>query len=163
MMEIDLREGKSNRCRHRLVIAATVCALFASKSESFAYDGPVVRSGLWKFERTLETDGKRTDRLQTSGLLIDREMTRCVNPTAALKLEFAPLQFGTCSAKDVRKTDEGYVFLKVCAGTATPIKTEINVESDSAYIEINQGTIGKIASKETLVARRVGDCHPSRK
>jgi hypothetical protein len=161
MVEIDLREGESNRYRHRLVLAAAVCALFASKSESFAYDGPVVRSGLWKFERTLEIDGKRTDRLQTSGLPIDREMTRCVNPTDALRLEFAPLQFGTCSTKDLRKTDEGYVFRKVCTGTA-PIKTEINVESDSAYVEINQGNIGKIASKETLVARRVGDCHPSR-
>ena len=119
-----------------------------------------MRSGLWKFERTLETNGEPTNRLQTSGLLIDREMTRCVNPTQALKLEFAPLQFGGCRAKDLRKTDDHYVFEKICSGAA-PIKTEIDVEGDSAYSEVNEGNIGKMSTRETLVAHRIGDCRPS--
>jgi hypothetical protein len=114
---------------------------------------------LWNFERTIETNGEPTNRLQTSGLPIDRDTTRCVDPTHALKLELARPQFGVCSVKDLRKTDHGYVFEKICSG-ATPIKTELNVESDSAYTEVNEGTIGKISTKETLVARRVGDCHP---
>ena len=60
-----------------------------------------------------ETDGKRNDRLQTSGLPIARQMTRCVNPTLELKAEFAPLKAGGCSTKDLRKTDDGYVFQEV--------------------------------------------------
>ena len=161
MIESVIRQIKCKPARHPAIfaVAAAACALLAAKSASFADDGPVLRSGLWKFERTIETNGEPTNRLQTSGLPIDHDTTRCVDPTQALKLELAPLQFGVCSVKDLRKTDHGYVFEKICSG-ATPIKTELNVESDSAYTEVNEGTIGKISTKETLVARRVGDCHP---
>lgn len=164
MTELVPREDKSKPVPRRMLLAvAAACALLATSSESFAYDGPTLRSGLWKFERTLETDGKPTDRLQTSGLSIARQMTRCVNPTQALKAEFTarftPLRVGACDTKDLQKTDTGYVFQKVCGGAA-PVKTEINVKSDSAYTEINEGSIGKISTKETVVAQRVGDCHP---
>jgi hypothetical protein len=138
---------------------ATACALFAAGSESFAYDGPTFRTGLWEFERTLETNGKPTDRRQPSGLLIDRQTTRCANPTNALKAEFTPLEVGVCNTRDLHKTDSGYVFQKVC-GRSAPIKTEIDVKSDSAYTVINEGNMGKISTKETVVAHRVGDCHP---
>ena len=160
MTAIVSREDESDRIRRRMLLAvAAACALFATTSASFAFDGPTFRSGLWKFERTLETDGKPNDRLQTSGLPIDRQMTRCVNPTLELKAEFAPLKAGGCSTKDLRKTEDGYVFQKVCGGAAQ-IKTEINVKGDSAYTEIHQGSIGKIPTKETVVAQRVGDCRP---
>jgi hypothetical protein len=147
--------------RQLALVAGAIGALLVTTSESSAYDGPVFRSGLWRFERTLETDGRPTDRLQTSGLLIDRQTTRCTDPTRAMRLEFAPTQFGTCGAKDIRKTSDGYAFEKVCSG-ARPIKTEIDVRNDSAYTEINQGDIGKISSKEILVAQRVGDCGAAR-
>ena len=160
MTEIIPHKDKSNLvCRHVFLAIAVVSAAFATQSDSFAYDGPALRSGLWKFERTLETDGKPTDRLQTSGLLIDRQATRCVNPTDALKAEFTPFQVGACNTADLRKTDGGYVFQKIC-GNSAPIKTEIDVKNDSAYTEINQGNIGKISTKETIEAHRVGDCRP---
>jgi hypothetical protein len=38
------------------------------------------------------------------------------------------------------------------------METQIDVKNDSAYTEINQGIIGKISTKETIVAQRVGDC-----
>ena len=85
----------------------------------FAYDGPTFRTGLWKFERTLETNGKSTDRRQPSGLLIDRQTTLCVNPTNALEAEFTPLEVGACNTRHIRKTDNGYVFQKVCGRVAT--------------------------------------------
>ena len=158
MSEIVPREPKAGLVPGRLLLAIVAgCALFAAGAESFAYDGPTFRSGLWKFERTLETDGKANDRLQTSGLPIAREITRCVNPTLELRAEFTPLKTGGCSTKDLRKTDDGYVFQKVC-GDAAPIKTEVNVKGDSGYTEIHQGSIGKIPTKETVVAQRVGDC-----
>ncbi len=161
MSQIVPRHGKFAFVRPRAILAVAVaCALFAPPSASFADDGPALRGGLWKFERTLETDGKPTDRLQTSGLLFARQMTRCVNPTRALRLELPPQQFGLCSTRDLRKTDDSYVFEKTCAGV-TPIKTEINVRSDSAYTEVNQGKIGKMSSKETIEAHRIGECHPT--
>ena len=163
MTQILPPEDKSNPVPRRVMLAiAAACALFAAGSESFADDGPTFRSGLWKFERTLETDGKPTDRLQTSGLSIARQMTRCVNPTLELKAELKPLKvIGACSTSDLRKTDDGYVFEKVC-GSAAPIKSEINVKSDSAYTEIHEGNIGKQSTKEIVVAQRIGDCHPGK-
>ena len=141
--------------RRTLAIAAVVGALFAATPASLAYDGPTFRSGLWKFERALETNGELTDRLQTSGLPIAREITRCVNPTSAMKAQFTPHAF--CKPKNFRKTDDGYVFQKFC-GSGAPIETQIDVKGDSAYTEINQGNIGTMSSKETVVAQRVGDC-----
>jgi Protein of unknown function (DUF3617) len=161
MTPIVPREDESNPVprfpRSMLLAIAAACALLATSSASFPYDGPTFRSGLWKFERTLETDGKPNDRLQTSGLPIDRQMTRCVDPTLELKAEIAPPPAGGCTTKDLRKTNDGYVFQKICGGTA-PIRTEINVEGDSAYTLVHEGSIGKIPTKETVVARRVGDC-----
>jgi hypothetical protein len=147
--------GRSKAHRRRVPAIATLVALFAATQACLAYDGPTFRQGLWKFERTLETNGETTNRLQTSGISIAREMTRCVNPTQAMKAEFTP--FGACEPKNFRKTDGGYVFQKFCGG-GTPIKTEIDVESDSAYKLINEGDIGKMSTKETVVAHRVGDC-----
>jgi uncharacterized protein DUF3617 len=160
MTAIVPRENGSSPALRRILLAiAAACALLATSSDGFAYDGPTFRSGLWKFERTLETDGKANDRLQTSGLPIAREITRCVNPTLELRTEFTPLKTGGCSTKDLRKTDDGYVFQKVCGGAA-PIKTEISVKGDSAYTETHEGSIGKMPTKETVVAQRVGDCGP---
>jgi hypothetical protein len=158
MIKVARSEDKSNSVRRLGVLtAAAAIALFAAVPACLAYDGPTFRSGLWKFERTLETDGKPTDRLPTSGLSIDREMTRCVDPTSAVKAEFTPSHFGTCKTKDVRKTDGGFVFQKTC-GSDLPVETQIDVKSDSAYTETNQGSIGKISTKETVVAQRIGDC-----
>ncbi len=162
MTQIVPPKDKSSPVPRRVMLAiAAACVLFAAGSESFADDGPTFRSGLWKFERTLETNGEATDRLQTSGLSIARQMTRCVNPTLELKEELTPLKVGACNTRDLRKTDDGYVFEKVC-GNAAPIKSEINVKSDSAYTEIHEGNIGKLSTKEIVVAHRIGDCDPGK-
>jgi hypothetical protein len=133
----------------------TAIAVVAATPACLAYDGPTFRSGLWKFERSLETDGKTTNRLQDNGLPIKQEVTRCVNPTPAVKSEFTPLE--TCKPRDIQKVDGRYVVERVCGGYS-PIRTEIDVKSDSAYTEINEGNIGKISTKETVVAQRIGDC-----
>jgi hypothetical protein len=156
MTKVGRREARSSAVGRRGVLAiAAPVALFAATSACLAYDGPTFRSGLWKFERTLETNGEPTNRLQTSGLPIAREITRCVDPTSAMKAQFT--QQLSCKAKNFRKTDGGYVFQKFC-GSGAPIETQIDVKGDSAYTEINQGNIGKMSSKETVVAQRVGDC-----
>ena len=138
-----------------LTVAAIAIALLAESPACLAYDGPTFRSGLWKFERSLETDGKTTDRFQNNGLPIKREMTRCVNPTADVKADFTPV--AGCKPMDVQKADGRYMIERTCGGYS-PIRTEIDVKSDSAYTEINQGNIGKISTKEAIVAQRIGDC-----
>jgi hypothetical protein len=51
----------------------------------------------------------------------------------------------------------GEIDKRACEG-GVPIETQIDVKNDSAYTEINQGSIGKISTKEIVVAQRVGDC-----
>ena len=156
MTQIAPRYNPNPIQRPLLLGIAALAALLATMSAVSAYDGPVLRGGLWKFERTLETNGKSSDLLQISGFA--RETTRCVNPSRVLRFEFTS-RLGFCPARDIRKTDDTYVFQKTCRGTS-PIRTEINVRGDSDYTEINEGKTGKIAAKETLVAHRVGDCRP---
>jgi hypothetical protein len=138
-----------------LAMATAAIAMAAAAPACFADDGPTFRSGLWKFERTLETDGKTTNRYEDNGLPIKREMTRCVNPTPAVKSEFTTLE--ACKPRGIQKMDGRYVVERVCGGRS-PIRTEIDVKGDSAYTEINEGNIGKISTKETVVAQRIGDC-----
>ena len=156
MAQIALHHNPNPIQRPVLLALAALAALLATTSAVFAYDGPVLRGGLWKFERTLETNGKSSDLLQISGFA--RETTRCVNPSRVLRFEFTS-RLGFCPARDVRRTDDTYVFQKVCRGTS-PIRTEISIKGDSEYTETNEGKTGKIAAKETLVAHRVGDCRP---
>ena len=160
MTKVGRSEAQSSSVgRRRAQAIAAVVALFAPTPACLAYDGPTFRSGLWKFERTLETNGEQTNRLQTSGLPIAQEITRCVDPTSAMKAQFT--QQLSCKSKNFRKTDGGYVFQKIC-GSGAPIETQIDVYGDSAYTEINQGNIGQMSSKETVVAQRVGDCRQKR-
>lgn len=162
MIKLGHWEGEPNPVSRGAILAiAAAIALFAATPLCMAYDGPTLRGGLWKFERTLETNGQPTNRLQTSGLLIDRQMTRCVNPTDALQAEFATesasLRIKGCDTKTPEQTDNGYVFQKICGGAA-PAKTEFDIKSDSAYTEIHEGKIGRIPTKDIVVAHRVGDC-----
>jgi hypothetical protein len=145
--------------RWAVLATGAACALLAAKSASLAHDGPTVRAGLWKFERMLEIDGKPTDRVLTSGLLYARQTIRCVNPTVWLQ-ETTQSGAGLCKIRDLRKSDDNYDFEKVCGDNA-PVKTTINIKSDSAYTEINEGRIGGVATKETIDARRVSDCPAS--
>jgi hypothetical protein len=146
---------KPSNLRRSLAAAAALVAQIGATPACLADDGPTFRGGLWKFERTLETGGKTTDRLENNDLPIKREMTRCVDPTPAVKSEFTSLE--ACRPKDLQKTDDGYVLQRIC-GSYSAIETRIDVKGDSAYTEINEGNIGKTSTRETIVAQRIGDC-----
>jgi hypothetical protein len=155
MIKLGRRKGMSKSANRRAGLAIAAIALVAAMPACRADDAPTFRSGLWKFERTLETDGKTTNQLLANGLSINQEIIRCMNPTFSVKAEFT--SFEACKPRDLQKTDGSYALQRVCGGNS-PIKTQIDVKSDSAYTEINEGNIGKMSTKETVVARRVGDC-----
>jgi len=39
-----------------------------------------------------------------------------------------------------------------------PVRTTIDVESDTAYIEINELTVGRLPRTDTVIARRIAEC-----
>jgi hypothetical protein len=84
-------------------------------------------------------------------------MTRCVDPTEAMKETFKPLSVGGCHSVKPEKLDNRYVFSMRCDYLG-PVRTVIEVEGDAAYTEINELTVGNFPRKDTVIARRIGDC-----
>jgi hypothetical protein len=132
-------------------------AVLLGASQADAKDSPRFRPGLWQFDRTLEVNGQQTDRRLTSNLLIKPRETRCVDPTDALKRASRPMYLGNCKITRSQPSENEYVTLTSC-GSGSPVKSELKVESDTAYTEIHEGKIGANTTKDIVVARRIGDC-----
>ena len=139
---------------HRKMIVATVTAILISTLASapvLADDLPALRQGLWKFQRTVS--GKQI------------ETTKCTSPTEDMKKMNATLEKGGCRFSPVKKSGNVYTYSADCSmkmptgATMNSRSTSVmTVVSESSYkIEIDVVTDGQ-ASKELLVAQRVGDC-----
>ncbi|HMJ26691.1 MAG TPA: DUF3617 family protein [Pyrinomonadaceae bacterium] len=140
-----------------LVIALTISAPLLS-SQAFAeegFGGPSFRKGLWKFVRTLEIVSHSSNGRQK---LIEREMTRCVDPTMAMKATFASAPVGNCHSSKPEKVNNRYIFSNRCDYMG-PVSTVITVHSDEAYTEVNEITVGQLPRKDLVIAKRIGDCH----
>ena len=138
-----------------LVIALTISAPLLS-SQAFAeegFGGPSFRKGLWKFVRTLEIVSHSNGRQK----LLEREMTRCVDPTMAMKATFASAPVGNCHSSKPEKVNNRYIFSNRCDYMG-PVSTVITVHSDEAYTEVNEITVGQLPRKDLVIAKRIGDC-----
>src|SRR5262245_34042340 len=100
-----------------------------------AFGGPTFRKGLWRFVRTLET----VNRQNVKQTLLEREMTRCVDPTHAMKATFASAPVGNCQSSRPQKINNKYIFANRCDYMG-PVSTVITVQSDEAYTELNELT-----------------------
>jgi len=149
---MDSRTGLSLR-RKRLIIATATAILMSALAcgPVLADDLPAFRQGLWKFQRTV--GGKKI------------ETTKCTSPTEDMKTMNAKLEKSGCRFSPVKKTGNVYTYTADCSmkmpsgATMTSRSTSVmTVVSDSSYrIEVDAVTDGQ-ASKELLVAQRVGDC-----
>jgi len=124
-------------------------ALSSQANAQDLYETPSFRKGMWHFVRTLETKNKQR--------LLEREMTRCVDPTHAMKATFSSPSVGSCVSSKPERSDNKYSFANRCDHMG-PVSTVITVYSDASYTELNQLTAGKLPRTELIVARRVGDC-----
>jgi hypothetical protein len=115
---------------------------------------PSFLPGLWHFERTIAQGGRSTV-LPGAIFATRREVTRCVNPSAAMQETFRPVNVGNCRSTPPERTEKGFVFALRCDFIG-PVRTVIEVESESAYTETHESTLRPM--KETIVARRLGDC-----
>ena len=89
--------------------------------------------------------------------LLEREMTRCVDPTEAMKAMFSSAPVGNCHSAKPEKVANQYIFSKRCDYMG-PVSTVVTVQSDEAYTEVNELTVGKMPRTELVVAQRIGDC-----
>jgi hypothetical protein len=128
-----------------LLVCTLLCGL------ALADDLPVLRQGSWKFQRTV--GGKKI------------EMTECASPTEDMKKMNAKLEKGGCRFSPVKKSGNVYTYtadcsMKMPSGSMMSSRSTsvMTVVGESSYkIEIDVVTDGQ-ASKELLVAQRVGDC-----
>jgi hypothetical protein len=151
-----------NRLANSGSIFACFCVLIAliivgpassQASAEEAFQGPSFRKGLWHFVRTLELVAHR----KTRHLLLEREMTRCVDPTIAMKATFSSPSVGNCVSAKPEKSDNKYTFSNRCDYMG-PVSTVITVHSDESYTELNELTVGQMPREELVIAKRVGDC-----
>jgi hypothetical protein len=128
--------------------------LTPSPSKAEGFEGPSFRRGLWHFVRTMELITHQNNRHR----ILEREMTRCVDPTVAMKATFASPPVGNCvSAKPEKTSGNRYFFANRCDYMG-PVSTVITVQSDEAYTEVNELSVGKLPRVESVIANRVGDC-----
>ena len=149
---MDLRTGPY--WRRKQMIVATVTSILISTLASgpvLADDLPALRQGMWKFERTV--GGEKI------------ESTKCASPTEDMKTMNVKLEKSGCRITPVKKSGNVYTYTADCSmkmptgATMSNRSTSVmTVISESSYrIEIDAVTDGQ-ASKEQLVAKRVGDC-----
>lgn len=137
------------------VVFVVASALFpANASESFA--GPVFRKGLWRFIRTLDV-GHAEARHRVE----EREMTRCVDPTEAMKATFSSAPVGSCHSSKPERLANKYIFSNRCDYMG-PVSTVITVQSEESYTEVNELTVGRLPRTDLVVAKRIGECHEAR-
>jgi hypothetical protein len=147
-----LADSSSFRCLC-VAIALIAVGLVPSQSKAEGFEGPSFRKGLWHFVRTLELVAHRKNRHR----VLEREMTRCVDPTVAMKATFASPSVGNCVSAKPEKSNNKYTFSNRCDYMG-PVSTIITVDSDESYTEVNELSVGKLPRVESVVAKRVGDC-----
>ena len=84
-------------------------------------------------------------------------MTRCVDPSVSMKETFRPASIGNCHSKPPQRLANKYVFPLRCDYMG-PVSTTIDVQSDTAYTEVNVLQVGQFARTDTVIARRVAAC-----
>ena len=84
-------------------------------------------------------------------------MTRCVDPTQAMKATFSTNSVGGCHSSRPEKVDNKYIFSNRCDYMG-PVSTVITVQSDEAYTEVNELRVGKPPRTDLVIAKRIGDC-----
>jgi hypothetical protein len=127
----------------------------AQASQDGSFSGPSFRKGLWRFIRTL--DVVRNANKNVKYRVVNREMTRCVDPTQAMKATFSTASIGSCVSDKPEKVGNKYTFGHRCDYMGA-VSTVITVHSDEAYTEVNEVNVGENPRTDLVVATRIGDC-----
>ena len=86
-----------------------------------------------------------------------RDATRCVDPNIAMASIFASPPIGGCRSEAPQRFDNQYVFGTRC-DVMGPVSTVITADSENAYSEVNLLAADPLPKRDTVLARRVGDC-----
>jgi hypothetical protein len=148
------RSSESSRWNVVLPLTALVAALaMMFVAVAFADPWPTLRSGMWEYKRTMV----RSDQPGKPMVITKR---KCGNPTEDMKRQNAQLTAAGCRFSPVRKAGNVYTYTAQCsmAGIQVQSRSTLTVENSGAYRLLVESREDGVTSKETLIARRVGDC-----
>ena len=116
-------------------------------------DLPAFRRGMWEFNRTM----KGADSQGKSQTITSKQ---CTNPTEDMKKQNEMLSKAGCKFSPVTRSGNTYSFTSDCTlqGISAQGKSVVSVENDSAYTVNIETRQGNQVTKETLRARRIGEC-----
>jgi hypothetical protein len=134
---------------------AKVSQAQVQQAEVSETEAPSFRKGLWRFIRTL--DVVRNANKNVKYRLVDREVTRCVDPTHAMKTTFSSAPVGSCVSDKPEKVGNKYTFGHRCDYMGA-VSTVITVHSDESYTELNEVRTGDNPKTDLVTAKRIGDC-----
>ena len=137
-----------------LIAASFGCLLLAPAAR--AQEWPSFRRGVWHFERTLAMTN-RAGNPEQDRVLLKEDIKRCVDPSEYMKETFRPLNVGNCHSARPQRTANTFVFPLRCDYMG-PVRTTIDVESDTAYTEVNEVQVGQFPRTDTVIARRISAC-----
>ena len=112
---------------------------------------PEFRKGMWEFNRTIDAGTGQPQVIK---------LQRCVSPTDDMREQNRQLVAAGCKATDVVKNGNVYSFTADCTiqGETMQSKSVVTVDGDSGYRAEVETIQGPVMTRESLVARRVGDC-----
>jgi hypothetical protein len=147
----------ARRARSWLLVTVSVAGAHAAASAHVMagdIEQPTFRQGLWRFQRTIERIHGPSE---PNSLLHKQQMVRCADPSVAMKAIFASPPVGKCVSSKPTLMQNRYVFAVRCDYMG-PVRTEIIVDDDTSYIEVNELKVGKEPRRDVVIARRLGDC-----
>jgi hypothetical protein len=138
---------------HRAASALGAVALLASLAAPpvAADEWPALRAGRWQFDRTIESSGPTPGKVSR---------TACVDPTADFSRQREQLTRAGCTFSPVVRAGNVYRYSADCrmAGVASRSESVLAVDGTDSYtLKVESRTDGS-SSRETLIARRIGDC-----
>ena len=134
-----------------LRFTVVICTAFAANL-ALAADLPAFQAGYWSFSSTVSMPGANKPQVRT--------VNRCTNPGEDIRKKWETLAGHACKFSPIERAGNRYSYSSTCdrKGMSLSMKSVITVDSDAAYHAETESHTNKQASRETIVAHRVGTC-----
>ena len=113
---------------------------------------PTFKPGMWSFSLTVNRYGEKNPQVHT--------MTRCADPGEEIRSKWRSLAAQSCKFSPITHTGNTWSYSSSChnQGHTVSLKSLIIVDKEGSYRAESQSHTETQASREIVVARRVGDC-----
>lgn len=149
-MKFPMHALASRGARRALLGLAAAAVAFADTPA--APQLPLLRQGMWTYQRVTETPGREMPQPVST--------SKCVDPSADLKENLKALKARNCTVSDIAHNGNEYAWTTACPvkGQMLAMRSVMVVESDVAFREEVSSHWASQNSRSTQSARRVGDC-----